>query len=170
MKPATTDVAYLTRVILDRQELINGAELLARDIGGKYLKQVLLQGTDLLRMKAMLEHGEWLPWLCKHFKKSADRAQVYMRLASNTASERYLEKAGSISKALALLENGEQQQSTKPKTTPWPAYIQGLNRVSKLTHFMQSHPLAKWPKEGVEQLREDLLPVASELWPEKFSK
>jgi Protein of unknown function (DUF3102) len=39
---------------------------------------------DLLReAKALLKHGEWLPWLAEHCKMSERTAQLYMRVARN---------------------------------------------------------------------------------------
>ena len=171
MKPATSiDLPALTRIIVERQVTIDCFEAQARDAGDAWLRAAILQGKDLLRVKVALVHGEWLPWLSKHFGKSVRRAQVYMKLAANTSHATHLESAGSMNKALALIGNGdEKQQPIEPKTKPWPSYIQALGKCGKFVQFVESHPIKQWPTEGVEQLREDLLPIVSALWPDKFS-
>jgi hypothetical protein len=38
-------------------------------------------GKDLLQAKALLKHGEWLPWLMVNFNWTARTAQSYMKVA-----------------------------------------------------------------------------------------
>jgi Protein of unknown function (DUF3102) len=40
-------------------------------------------GLLLIEAKAMLKHGQWLPWLSEHCAMSERSAQLYMRLAKN---------------------------------------------------------------------------------------
>jgi hypothetical protein len=61
-------------------------------------------GTRLLKVKGMLAHGQWLPWLRQNCDVSARTAQSYMQLSkgltSNAQSSAYLT---SVSKALELV-------------------------------------------------------------------
>jgi hypothetical protein len=40
-------------------------------------------GLLLIEAKAMLKHGQWLPWLSEHCAMSERSAQLYMRLGKN---------------------------------------------------------------------------------------
>jgi hypothetical protein len=79
-------------------------------------------GLALLAAKAQLKHGQWLPWLAKHFNRSADTAQVCMRLAK-TENSRYLESAQSVDSALKAIRGPRpkrQPQPDVPAPTPEP--------------------------------------------------
>src|SRR4029077_15336972 len=40
-------------------------------------------GELLIEAKALLKHGQWLPWLAEHCSISDRSAQLYMRIAKN---------------------------------------------------------------------------------------
>jgi hypothetical protein len=44
-------------------------------------EHVMRAGDLLIEAKALLQHGQWLPWLAKHCAFSDRTAQLYMRLA-----------------------------------------------------------------------------------------
>lgn len=68
-----------------------------------FLEHTLDVGDALIRAKAQVKHGEWLPWL-KLCDLSADKAERYMKLARHRAE---LNSAGvrnlSLSAALKLV-------------------------------------------------------------------
>jgi len=47
------------------------------------LTSAILAGERLIEAKALVAHGQWLPWLEEHCELSVRSAQVYMRLAKN---------------------------------------------------------------------------------------
>lgn len=59
-------------------------------------------GQRLIEAKAMLPHGEWLPWLTEQVEFSERQAQRFMRLAQEWANPTALSDLGAT-KALALL-------------------------------------------------------------------
>lgn len=59
-------------------------------------------GQRLLEAKAMLPHGEWLPWLTEQVEFSERQAQRFMKLAQEWANPTALSDLGAT-KALALL-------------------------------------------------------------------
>ena len=59
-------------------------------------------GQRLIEAKAMLPHGEWLPWLTEQVEFSERQAQRFMKLAQEWANPTALSDLGAT-KALALL-------------------------------------------------------------------
>lgn len=73
-----------------------------------HLKQKLARnivdiGLRLIEAKAMLSHGEWLPWLEERVHFSEKSAQNYMRVAREFPNPQLVADLG-VRKALALLE------------------------------------------------------------------
>lgn len=64
-------------------------------------------GLLLIEAKAMLKHGQWLPWLSEHCAMSERTAQLYMRLAKNREAIEDQIRSGiadlSMNEAAALL-------------------------------------------------------------------
>lgn len=60
-------------------------------------------GQRLIEAKAMLSHGEWLPWLSEQARFSEKTAQNYMRVAREFPNPQLVADLG-VRKALALLE------------------------------------------------------------------
>ncbi|MBB4259971.1 DUF3102 domain-containing protein [Bradyrhizobium sp. CIR3A] len=63
-----------------RSEHAGIAQSLARG-----LRHAITAGELLIEAKALLKHGEWLPWLSAHCELSERTARLYMRLAKNRA-------------------------------------------------------------------------------------
>ena len=87
-----------------------------------YLDHMLDVGDALIRAKAQVKHGEWLPWL-KLCDLNEDKAERYMKLARHRAE---LNSAGvrnlSLSAALKLIAkkkpvDGPRQKSLGPSLT-----------------------------------------------------
>ena len=80
-------------------EAITGEILEAQRKGGE---AVLTIGRCLIDAKAMLPHGEWLPWLSERVGYSEKTAQNFMRLAREFSNPQSLADLGAT-KALKLL-------------------------------------------------------------------
>lgn len=86
--PQTRDIESITAEILD-----------AKRAGGE---AILTIGRGLMEAKALLPHGEWLPWLEERVEFSEKAAQNFMRIARNYANPQALADLGAT-KALMLL-------------------------------------------------------------------
>lgn len=82
------DIETITSEILD-----------AKRAGGE---AILTIGQRLTEAKAVLGHGEWLPWLTERVEFSERTAQNFMRLAREWSNPQTLADLGA-SKALTLL-------------------------------------------------------------------
>lgn len=80
-------------------EVITSEILDAKRTGGE---AILTIGRGLIEAKAMLSHGEWLPWLEERVEISERVAQNFMRIARNYSNPNTLSDLGA-SKALMLL-------------------------------------------------------------------
>ena len=80
-------------------EAITGEILEAQRKGGE---AVLTIGRCLIDAKAMLSHGEWLPWLSERVGYSEKTAQNFMRLAREFSNPQAIADLGAT-KALKLL-------------------------------------------------------------------
>ena len=87
-----------------------------RERGSKFLQHMLDAGDALIRAKAQVKHGKWLPWL-KLCDLSADKAERYMKLARHRAE---LNSAGvrnlSLSAALRLFNALAAVKRPSPRT------------------------------------------------------
>ena len=94
-QPAARDIETITGEILD-----------AKRAGGE---AILTIGQRLAEAKAMLDHGEWLPWLTERVEFSERSAQNFMRLAREWSNPQTLADLGA-SKALTLLALPEEER------------------------------------------------------------
>ena len=94
-QPAARDIETITGEILD-----------AKRAGGE---AILTIGQRLAEAKAMLGHGEWLPWLTERVEFSERSAQNFMRLARDWSNPQTLADLGA-SKALTLLALPEEER------------------------------------------------------------
>lgn len=166
MQP-NAELVTLARVCNDRENTIALLASKTHASASEWLAEAILQGADLIAAKARLKHGQWLDWLKAHCPSIHYlKANRYMRLAENLSRVKDLTEAGSLREALALCD--APVEPSKEQSKQWPAYMEGIRRWSKLRNFIAAHPIKEWPPEGVECLREDVEPVARELWPERF--
>ena len=80
-------------------EAITGEILELKKTAGEAILEI---GKRLIEAKAMLSHGEWLPWLTEQVEFSERTAQNFMRLSREWSNPQTLADLGA-SKALALL-------------------------------------------------------------------
>lgn len=87
-------------------DTITGEILEAKRVGGE---AIITIGQRLIEAKAMLEHGEWLPWLNDRVELSERQAQRFMRLTSEWSNPTALSDLGAT-KALQLLALPESER------------------------------------------------------------
>lgn len=80
-------------------ETITGEILQLKQDAGRAILEI---GQRLIEAKAMLDHGEWLPWLNEKVEFSERTAQNFMRLSREFSNPQTLADLG-YSKALVLL-------------------------------------------------------------------
>lgn len=93
--PQVRDIESITAEILD-----------AKRAGGE---AILTIGRGLIEAKALLSHGEWLPWLTEKVEFSESTAQRFMRLARDWSNPSALTDLGAT-KALQLLALPESER------------------------------------------------------------
>jgi len=118
-------------------------------------------GDLLVRQKASLPHGGWLPWLAAHCPQiSAETARRYMRLAKRS---RVTDLTAASSLRQAYLATGV-LPDTRPRdaaapdaTAPVITFTRGLDQFRRWYHRRTDElPLAKWTPEARRLLRNEL--------------
>ena len=103
-------------------------------------------GDGLIKAKARVQHGEWLPWLEANFPDFSERsAQSYMRMARNRNAVADL---GSIREAVALLA-APKVDVPKPDDAMGRDEAQRLSDEAAETIAVMRAMLAKAHREGV---------------------
>lgn len=87
-------------------ETITGEILEAKRVGGE---AIITIGQRLIEAKAMLEHGEWLPWLTEQVEYSERTAQKFMKIAREYSNPSAVADLG-FRKALQLLALPESER------------------------------------------------------------
>jgi Protein of unknown function (DUF3102) len=80
-------------------------------------------GSKLIEAKALLPHGEWLPWLRDHVGISDRRASDYMRLARSGLQ---IGSAADLSIRAALASVAESDDKERP--LPLPGELMSLEK------------------------------------------
>lgn len=83
------------------------------------LESAWKSGEALVKIKATMKHGEWLPWIEANFHGDASTATRYMQLA-NHASLHDLTKYDSINAALKAISAKKAKDKPAPKSRPEP--------------------------------------------------
>jgi hypothetical protein len=163
MKLQTLDM--LARQINGREQTIQALRKQTVKACNDAVCEVLLQGKDLIEAKGKVKHGEWEGWLQTHCPNISDRtARRYMALASRQTQIEGLNEAASLRAALAICEMEGLDSGDGKEPKRWPAYLEALQRFDKFFGYFTKNPLDKWPEEGVEKLKAQLLPVVWRLW------
>lgn len=74
--------------------IINDAHRSAFRCAQAAIEHARVAGEHLLKAKAALKHGEWLPWLAENVDVSESQAQRYMKVAQNWTA---ISRAGGMS-------------------------------------------------------------------------
>ena len=130
--PQVRDIEAITAEILD-----------AKRAGGE---AILTIGRGLMEAKALLPHGEWLPWLEEKVEFSESSAQRFMRLAREWSNPSTLTDLGA-SKALQLLALPEAERQVFLGET------HEVNGAEKSVADMSARELAQAIKERDEALK-----------------
>lgn len=93
-------------------------------------------GRMLAAVKAMLRHGEWLPWLERHFEDSERTAQLYMQLAAGPAQLEDPQRVAHLSIREAV------KQLAKPKPAPRIARSDTISSLSAFDDDEDTEPRA----------------------------
>lgn len=149
--PQARDIEAVTAEILD-----------AKRAGGE---AILTIGRGLMEAKALLPHGEWLPWLEERVEFSEKAAQNFMRIARNYSNPQALADLGAT-KALMLLAvpaesreefisephlvNGEEKTVVDMTSRELEAVIKERDEALKAAE------LAKAEQTAAEQVREKM--------------
>ncbi len=152
-----------------REKNIEELEKRTRSVASDWLREAVLQGQDLNKLKSGVK-VDWQPLFdTGRLSLIPGKATIYMRIAS-TCSRGQLQDDGR-QQLLTLFSYDEEQQHTHEDKQPkqWPGYIEAIARASRFVGFVERVPLKQWPAEGVKRLKEQILPIASELWPERFA-
>lgn len=167
MNPLT--LHRLAKQINSREETISQLRELTVKNCNAAIAEAIQQGKDLLEVKSSIEHGRWLDWLRIHCPGTKPRmAQRYILIATRAASMPQLNEAGSLRAALTLCDD-DSGESAHSETRSLPAYLEGISRASKFLGYLTQHPINNWPAEGLDKLRQDMQPLAAQLWPERFA-
>ena len=129
----TRDIEDITAEILE-----------AKRAGGE---AILTIGRGLIEAKALLAHGEWLPWLTERVEFSERSAQNFMRLAREWSNPQTLADLGA-SKALALLALPAEERAD------FIASVHVVEGAEKTTEELSSRELAQAIRERDEARRE----------------
>lgn len=121
-------------------EAITGEILEAKRVGGE---AILTIGQRLIEAKAMLDHGEWLPWLNEKVEFSERAARRFMQLAREYTNRPALADLGAT-KALQLLALPESEREEFLSET------HQVNGEEKAVIDMTSRELEKAIKERDE--------------------
>jgi len=162
------ELITIARRINERETTIETLRKQTLDKVNATLCEVLLQGQDLIEMKARCAHGNWINWLRVNCPTLSERrAQRYMALARSASARQQVGEAQSLRNLLMLCDMEADRTQADPKR--WPSYMEAIGRLSKLAGYVKRYPIMQWPNEGVEKFREEMLPLARGLWPDKFA-
>ena len=132
----TRDIEDITAEILE-----------AKRAGGE---AILTIGRGLIEAKALLAHGEWLPWLTERVEFSERSAQNFMRLAREWSNPQTLADLGA-SKALALLALPAEERAD------FIASVHVVDGAEKTTEELSSRELAQAIREQIHKKDSNLV-------------
>lgn len=152
----------LSKTINEREHTIAQLKTKLMDGVSSAYAEIILQGQDLIRCKAIIPHGLWLDWLAAHCPNiSARTANRYMNRALNPTP------LSDLRDGARLLVDKDDASESEPKRFPAP--IEGVRRISQALEFaINKANLASWPEENKDAARRVFLPAVSVLWPDKF--
>jgi hypothetical protein len=138
------------------------------------LEHAVRCGQLLIKQKATLSHGEWLPWIMLNCEFAINRADVYMRLASaKLLSREQFKEVTSIRSALRLLNEPKPKKALPPPveiTFTWvkePHYIameEGKKPILACVSIMQNTDRdPEVAKYLLEMLGRSLIKIASDI-------
>jgi len=155
------------QAINKRERNIEDMEKRAFSVMADWLTEVTLQGKELIAIRENVEHGSWRRMFGNTIRIHYEKAKRYIRVAENIDKIPELKNARSMAQALALIAERSESESAGPPQR-FPEYIEAITRAAKLVGFIERVPFQQWPSEGLTRLKEQMLPIAQQLWPDKF--
>jgi hypothetical protein len=149
-----------------RQEIIEAMEKQVLDKGNEWLREVIIQGGELIAIKHEVGHGNFTKLFDSQISVSYPTAARYMKVAANISHVRDLDGATSLRQALAICYQAGHGEA-EPKQQ-WAAPVQAIFRLNRFNDYVLRHPINQWPQENIEELRTQLQPIVTQLWPDKF--
>lgn len=159
IEPSTVVSIDLSAAINVAFEEAHGIAADATERAKQAIAKAIECGGLLLRQKASLPHGAWLPWLAAHCPQiSARTARRYMRLADRTHVAD-LDDAKSLRQAYlatGVLPDAPRVR-TPSATTPTIFFVRGLDHFRRwFNRRTEELPLEKWSPEARRVLRNEL--------------
>jgi hypothetical protein len=114
LQPKASDASTLAQIAAQINALHVSIEASLRTS----LQTAAEAGRLLTSAKALVNHGEWLPWLATNFRGSARTAQTYLKLAEGATA---LEQRGHDLAELTLTEAARLLSKPEAAATPTPA-------------------------------------------------
>lgn len=157
----------LAKSINDREASIQQLRSRTEDAASITVAEAKLQGRELLQAKARLpHHGLWLQWLAANCPLvKARQATNYMRVAKDIEIST---GADSIKATLRMISDRERLSGECQKKI-MPDYLRSLYLCSQWTDFVSKKPMDSYPEETKSEMRKELGPVVTLLWPDKFA-
>jgi hypothetical protein len=129
--------------------------------GIELIKERILLGQVLLEAKTHCAHGQWYPWLAKHFPEvSAETLRRYMRLA-NESHVTDLATAAGLRQAYVACGILEQPPAEEGTATEAPEM--SIDRLAKwmdwFTTRLSAAPMLNWSREQRDRMASVLRPL-----------
>jgi hypothetical protein len=146
--------------LTDYAVIINDEHRAAFGCAQQAIEHARVAGEHLLKAKAALKHGEWLPWLEMSVEVGARQAQKYMKLAENwpAISAKYESNSYlSIDEALADLPKPEPVKSvtvTAPVKSAEPTDLPQAPQPAVETQVTELDALKSDYRELIQQAAE----------------
>lgn len=145
----------------DRQEQIEHGRQSALNQMSEVIALAAEQGQDCLLVKVKLAKSiKWSEWLSSHVPnlREAD-ASKYERIST--------EQISSIRQGIFAFLPSPESQPREDRDRP-KIWETAWGFISKLKSIAAETPLTNWPQRQVALTRQELEPIAKQLWPEKF--
>ena len=129
--------------------------------GIELIKERILLGQVLLEAKTLLAHGQWYPWLAKHFAEvSPETLRRYMRLANESHVTDLATAAGlrQAYVACGILEQGESAAGSHEEA-PEMSIDRLAKRMDWFTTRLSAAPLVNWSREQRDRMASVLRPL-----------
>ncbi len=156
--------AIATASLADYAAVINDEHRAAYGCAQQAIEHARVAGEHLLKAKAALKHGEWLPWLAANVEVSESQAQRYMKVAQNWST---LEsKQGALSgltleKALDALAKPKQETAKSRVTRDLPTEPEGDSK-SRVTTDLPDEPEPPKPAKPIKPAEIEKLQAENE--------
>lgn len=158
-----------TASLADYAAVINDEHRAAYGCAQQAIEHARIAGEHLMKAKAALKHGEWLPWLAANVEVSESQAQRYMKVAQNwgdliaksvDVTRLTIAKAASVdlepSPRIVSMSAGDWIKDARRAFSPGdqePCYVCGKYR--RLAHAHHVFPLHLQAQRGLDKPIQD---------------